>query len=210
MITNKRLNLIGLVGISLFGVAGCGDDEPVLTAEGDARLSLLLKEVVKKKPKQDTPPDNGEDNGGGSNGGNTTEPDKVDPVVLQKSIDDGKAIYPATCGACHQVSGAGIPTVYPPLAKSNWVNSLSNEEIIKLSLFGLQGEIQVNGQPFTGVMPPQGVALDDKKIADLINFVKNSWDNSGGYVSPEEVKAVRDANPGQTMLKQEDFKTLKQ
>ena len=132
----------------------------------------------------------------------------VDPEVLKKAIADGKAVY-ATCAACHQPTGMGMAPVFPPLAGSNWVNSLSNEELAKLTLYGLQGEITVNNQKFSGMMPGQGMMLDDQKIADVLTFVKNSWENSGGYVSAGEVKAVRDANAGQAMLKQTDFKTLK-
>ena len=40
---------------------------------------------------------------------------------------------------------------------------------------GLSGEIIVNGAKYNQVMPASG--LDDQDIADVLNFVMNSWGN---------------------------------
>jgi mono/diheme cytochrome c family protein len=42
------------------------------------------------------------------------------------------------------------------------------------------------------MMPPQG-ALPDKQIAAVLTYARNAFGNKGSAVTPEQVKAVRDA-----------------
>lgn len=89
---------------------------------------------------------------------------------------------------CHQVTGRGVPGTYPPLAGSDFLKDHRSESIRAL-LEGLNREITVNGQKYRGQMP--AVVLNDTQVADVMNFVLNSWNNPGGVVTPEEVKQLR-------------------
>ena len=40
----------------------------------------------------------------------------------------------------------------------------------------LKGPIVVNGESYNGLMANQG--LDDDEIADVMNYILNSWDNT--------------------------------
>ncbi|HEX8532259.1 MAG TPA: c-type cytochrome, partial [Cytophagales bacterium] len=42
---------------------------------------------------------------------------------LADSIKRGEAVYTSTCVSCHQVTGTGVPGVFPPLAKSDYLMS---------------------------------------------------------------------------------------
>ena len=60
----------------------------------------------------------------------------------------GKAIYERDgyCGTCHQANGKGLQASgFPPLAGTKWANG-SEERLIKLSLKGLHGPIEVLGK----------------------------------------------------------------
>ena len=62
------------------------------------------------------------------------------------------------CIACHQANGLGVPSVYPPLAGSEWV--IGNEErIFSIVLHGLNGPIEVKGLTYANVMAPLGEVL---------------------------------------------------
>lgn len=92
----------------------------------------------------------------------------------------GQAAYEANCASCHQVNGAGIPGAFPPVA--GHAASLYNAEggrayLINLLLYGLQGEIQVEGQTYNGVMPPWQ-QLSDDDIANILNYVVTAWDGN--------------------------------
>ena len=107
----------------------------------------------------------------------------------------GEDLYTKACMACHQPEGNGLAGVYPPLAKSDWVTG-KPDRIIKVVLHGLQGPINVNGQPFVSAapipMPPFG-ALSDQQVADVVTFVRKSFGNNATPVTPNEVRAVREA-----------------
>ena len=105
-----------------------------------------------------------------------------------QSIADGKAIFGRTCLACHQSEGQGIKGVFPPLAKSDFLNN-NKEKAIDAVLFGLKGEITVNGEKYNSVMP--GQALSDQEVADVLNYVYNNWDNNKTFVTPINVRERR-------------------
>jgi mono/diheme cytochrome c family protein len=101
-------------------------------------------------------------------------------AALKKSMEDGKGIYQGLCMACHLNEGQGIASVFPPIAKSDYLMADLDRSI----------EIIVNGKKYNGVMPAPG--LDDKDIADVLNYVRNSWGNKGEKtVTVQQVAKVR-------------------
>jgi len=79
--------------------------------------------------------------------------------------------------------------VFPPLAKSDYL--LSNpERAIGIVMNGLAGPVRVNGNLYNSVMPPMSQLADDE-IANILTYALNSWGNSDGVVSKEQVAKVR-------------------
>lgn len=113
-------------------------------------------------------------------------------ATLSKEVqmEKGKRVYLQTCAVCHQAEGEGLPNVFPPLAKADFLmaDKLRNINIV---LRGLSGPITVNGQKFDGIMPPQPT-LSDEQVANVLTFVRNSWGNEGEAVSSSEVKHIRE------------------
>jgi nitrite reductase (NO-forming) len=116
---------------------------------------------------------------------------KVDPKIagLSKELvmEKGKRVFMQTCFACHQSEGQGLPGVFPPLAKSDYLMA-DKERSIRAVVKGLSGLVTVNGQNYNGVMPP--VMLTDEQIAHVLTYVRNSWGNTADIVTVEEVKRV--------------------
>ena len=112
---------------------------------------------------------------------------QTDP--LQESIKRGKEIYTDFCITCHLPNGEGVEKVYPPLAKSDYLTN-HRKESIKGIKYGQQGEIIVNGKTYNGVMAPLG--LGDDEVADVMNYILNSWGNScDKMVTEEEVSKIK-------------------
>ncbi len=108
---------------------------------------------------------------------------------LKKSMEAGKGVYQGICLACHLNEGQGIANVFPPLAKSDYLME-DLDRSIKILINGQQGEITVNGKKYNGAMPAPG--LDDKDIADVLNYIRNSWGNKGDKtVTETQVAKVR-------------------
>lgn len=111
---------------------------------------------------------------------------------LSALMEKGKQVYTTTCQACHQATGAGIPGAFPPLAESEWVSG-SPKRLAAIVLHGLQGEINVKGQKFQGVMPPFKDQLKPEDIAAVATYVRNSFGNKADPVTVEAVNQVKQA-----------------
>jgi nitrite reductase (NO-forming) len=109
-------------------------------------------------------------------------------LTVTQQIAAGKAIFSTTCFACHQSEGQGIPGAFPPLAKSDYLNS-NPKRAIDVVLRGLSGEITVNGNKINSVMPSQNLTEDE--IANVLTYVYNSWGNNKTVVTPAMVKAQK-------------------
>lgn len=107
---------------------------------------------------------------------------------LQKSMERGNLVYEDFCITCHRADGAGVSGTFPPLAKSDWLTEKRTESIHAIK-YGQRGEIVVNGETYNGIMTPMGLA--DDEVADVMNFIMNSWGNEQDkMVTEEEVAAV--------------------
>ncbi|MFT5111041.1 MAG: nitrite reductase (NO-forming) [Parasphingorhabdus sp.] len=100
----------------------------------------------------------------------------------------GQRVYEQNCMACHQSEGQGIPGVFPPLAGSDYLLS-DPKRSIRVLIDGLSGEVVVNGQTYNGVMP--AVQLDDEKMANVLTYILNNWNNNGGEILPLDVAESR-------------------
>ncbi|GAA4441339.1 GDSL-type esterase/lipase family protein [Pontibacter saemangeumensis] len=114
----------------------------------------------------------------------------------------GKAIYAREgfCGTCHQPDGKGLTSSgFPPLTGTKWVVG-SDERLIKIVLKGLHGPIEVLGKEYPGQVPmtPFGGMLKDEEVAAVLTYVRNSFGNKASAVTPEKVKAVREATKDKT------------
>ena len=89
-----------------------------------------------------------------------------------------------------------MPGVFPPLAKSDYLNG-DIKRSIGAVLRGLSGKITVNGAAYDSVMPPMN-QLNDDEVANIMTYVLNSFGNAGGRVSTADVKAERAAKPAAT------------
>lgn len=118
------------------------------------------------------------------------EPAKEDMAQnLDERLEFGKDIYTRTCAACHQQNGKGLPSAFPPVANSDYLN----EDIgraIDVILNGLQGEVTVNGEVYNSVMPGQN--LTDDEVANVLTYITHQWDNTPVEVTPEMVQAQKD------------------
>ncbi len=95
--------------------------------------------------------------------------------AFQKSIERGTGLYKKKCAVCHHKKGIGKGKNFPPLAGSDFL--LNNREAsIKGVKYGFTEPLTVNGNVYKKAMKP--VKLSDTEIADVLNFILNSWGNS--------------------------------
>jgi len=116
--------------------------------------------------------------------------------VALEQYKKGKELYnkDGYCSSCHQRNGMGLAAVgYPPLSKTKWVNE-DPERLIKLTLKGLYGPIEVAGKSYQGNVPmtPYEGLMDDEEMAALLTYIRNAFENEASPISPSLVTKIRD------------------
>ena len=110
-------------------------------------------------------------------------------------MNAGKKHYDTLCVACHAPNGLGAPmagqpgiTLGPSLRGSPRLLSKNKSLPIKIVLKGMVGEL--DGKKYPGPMLPLE-SYDDKWLAAVLTYARNSFGNKAEPVTPEEVTAVR-------------------
>lgn len=107
---------------------------------------------------------------------------------LTESMQRGSEIYADFCVTCHLQQGEGVANTFPPLAKADYLME-NREASIRGVKYGQQQEIVVNGVTYNTAMPDPG--LEAEEVADVMNYILNSWGNvSGEMVTVEEVEDI--------------------
>jgi nitrite reductase (NO-forming) len=110
-------------------------------------------------------------------------------LTKDQQMQAGAVLFKGTCSTCHQDNGQGLPNVFPPLAKSDYLLA-DKQRAIAVVLNGLTGPVTANGAQYNSVMPPMS-QLNDDEVANILTYVMNSWGNSDGSVTAAEVAKVR-------------------
>ncbi|PSL44931.1 glucose/arabinose dehydrogenase [Chitinophaga niastensis] len=116
---------------------------------------------------------------------------------LKVSLPRGYKIFNTVCQTCHGKNGDGIASMAPPLNESNWVNG-NKKAFISIVLYGLTGPVEVHGKMYkapeiNGDMPGIGGSdeFNDADIAQLLTFLRSSWNNKAGKISEADIQQVR-------------------
>ena len=119
-----------------------------------------------------------------------------DPEAKRRA--EGRKVFEGTCAACHQLTGLGQDGKAPPLAGSEWVLASSGDRIARAVLNGLSGSINVKGKQWDNLaMVAWRDNFNDDQIAAVLTYIRSSWGNNAGPISPDLIKAARaEKHPG--------------
>ncbi len=100
---------------------------------------------------------------------------------------DGAQIYQASCAACHQADGAGVPGTFPPLVDNP---NLDDTDYLRAVIVeGVSGPLEVNGVTYDGVMPALP-NLTDAEVDAVITYLQ------AGAVEPADTPPTGDDAEG--------------
>lgn len=108
----------------------------------------------------------------------------------QASMTAGAAVYAHACIACHEADGSGAPRIYPPLPGNANLQSADPLSTLRIILDGAE-TVTTERAPNTGSMPAYAKQLSDQQIADVANYIRNSWGNTAPVVTAAEVRQAR-------------------
>ncbi len=117
-------------------------------------------------------------------------PDSVKDNMGKGGEMEGHVLYGSYCSGCHQQNGKGDNGRYPPLAGSEWVTG-DRDRLIRILLYGLQGEIKVDGKTYNGIMPAHGSFLDDHAIASILTYLQVRFNKAKNPFASAEVTRLR-------------------
>lgn len=96
-------------------------------------------------------------------------------------IARGEKVYAASCAACHQANGMGLPGAFPAISGSKIATGPIEAHI----------DMVLNGKPGTA-MSAFGGQLSDADIAAVVTYQRNAWDNKvGDAAQPAQIAAAR-------------------
>jgi mono/diheme cytochrome c family protein len=112
------------------------------------------------------------------------------PVTAHNEMAQGAKLYKEHCAQCHASDGTGIPHAYPALAGSTAVNLETAVNLVQIVLNGSFAPA-TSGNPRPFGMPPFAVSLSDHDIAAVLSYIRSSWGNRAGEVTPQDVDRLR-------------------
>ena len=105
--------------------------------------------------------------------------------LAQQSSGDsymrGRILYVDFCVRCHLPDGTGETGLIPPLANADFLQDI--QATVQSIKYGIHGPISVNGVIYNNTMAPMG--LENDEIADVTNYILNSWGNSADVIVTE-------------------------
>lgn len=114
----------------------------------------------------------------------------IDAAVLA----NGRQQFLNLCASCHGTQGEGMRRFAPPLHQSEWVNG-EDHKLVMLLLHGMEGPVTVNGRVYDipDILPnmPSFSTLQDKDIAAIATYIRNSWGHSNSPISGRMVGGIR-------------------
>src|SRR5205807_2653245 len=117
-------------------------------------------------------------------------PEPEGPLPTETEMKTGKEIYARNCIACHEADGSSSPRIYPPLNGNALLQSADPASTLRVLLDGAQ-TVTTPRAPNTGSMPAYAKQLSDQEIADVTNYIRNSWGNAAPTVTAEQVRKAR-------------------
>ena len=102
----------------------------------------------------------------------------------------GGRLYKKHCAECHGETGNGRPPAYLPFAGRHSLTTPSAVNLIRIVMNGgyPPGTLG-NPRPFG--MPPFRSMLSDEDVAAVVSYIRSSWGNQAGVVTPDEVSRYR-------------------
>ncbi len=117
------------------------------------------------------------------------DPSSEMKTILSGTGRPGAGLYLSSCASCHGMTGAGQGFKAPALAGNPTVLAENPGSIISILLQGDTTAATKTGPPPQTM--PGFSRFTDAQIADVLNFIRNSWGNGAPMVSARTVADVR-------------------
>lgn len=127
---------------------------------------------------------------------NVRAPEPLD--ANSDTLRRGALSYEVNCSACHGVHGGGMGELVPALANNH---SLQGNPTNAIRALMVGSRAASTHEKITGAgMPSFAWKMDDQQIADVLNYIRNSWGNTAVQIDPQDVAKSREALNARTKI----------
>lgn len=119
----------------------------------------------------------------------TKEDSTTELLLTGKYNSAGALLYAEHCITCHRADGKGLPRIFPALANNSAVFANNAQSVIQVTLEG--GKMPKTAADTMAFTMPSFRFLSDEEVRDVVNFIRNSWDNISPEVSVKDVAHIR-------------------
>jgi mono/diheme cytochrome c family protein len=70
------------------------------------------------------------------------------------------------------------------------VQGKDKAKLVQVIIKGMTERVEIDGEYYSNNMAPHA-DLTDQQVADVLTYIRNSWNNKAGVVTADEVKLVR-------------------
>jgi mono/diheme cytochrome c family protein len=116
----------------------------------------------------------------------------VSVVAVPEPAATGASVFANHCAVCHGPDAAGIPGSFPSLHEQliGFAKTPAGREyLVMVVTTGLVGELQVGGNTYHGVMPPQST-LSEAEVAAALNYLASGLGKIKPASTPFSAKSV--------------------
>ena len=100
---------------------------------------------------------------------------------------EGGKLYAKHCANCHGDNGQGLGELIPTLAQADYIGQ-NRAALPCILVRGLADTIVVNGKTYAGQPMPANADLNEIQVANILNYIHNSWGNQHKDFTLEEVR----------------------
>lgn len=108
-----------------------------------------------------------------------------------EQVRTGEAIFVDECSGCHRMDGGAEPRMFSPLRENAAVQQRDPTTLVRIVLNGARAPA-TDARPTPVAMPAFGWKLNDREVAAVITYVRNSWGNAAPAVSARQVARIRE------------------
>ena len=114
----------------------------------------------------------------------------TDLLLSGQYSDPGAILYVEHCYTCHRADGDGVPRIFPALNLNSAVIANNAQSVIQVTLEG--GKMAATPADRMAFTMPAFNHLSDEEVAIIVNFIRNSWNNTAPEIKAEEVAEIRE------------------
>lgn len=114
----------------------------------------------------------------------------TDLLLSGQYSDPGAILYVEHCYTCHRADGDGVPRIFPALNLNSAVIANNAQSVIQVTLEG--GKMAATPADRMAFTMPAFNHLSDDEVAIIVNFIRNSWNNTAPEIEAKDVAEIRE------------------